>query len=153
MRTARTLLVLAAAAVLTAACTGDGSGDGPGGDSGGGTAGAALDLTGSWRLDEGDGPGGEVEIIPTARITMEVDAESGVAGSASCNRYSGTVVVDGSSVRFGPIATTRMACAPRPGAAEAAYLAALDDVDAGSRTGDELTLTGPGTRLVFTQQG
>ena len=153
MRTARILLVLAAAAVLTAACSSAGTGDGSGGGSGGGTAGAALDLTGSWRLDEGDAPGGEVEIIPTARITMEVDAESGVTGSASCNRYSGTVVVDGSSVRFGPIATTRMACAPRPGAAETAYLAALDDVDAGSRSGDELTLTGPDTRLVFTRQG
>lgn len=155
MRTARLLLVLAAAVVLTAACSSAGSdaGAGTGDASGQGTAGGALDLTGSWRLDEGDGPGGEVEIIPTARVTMEVDAESGVTGSASCNRYSGTVVVDGSSVRFGPIATTRMACAPRPGAAEAAYLAALDDVDAGARTGDELTLTGPDTRLVFTRQG
>lgn len=151
MRTARILLVLAAAVALTAACSSAGSGTGDG--SGGSTAGGALDVTGSWRLDEGDGPGGEVEIIPTARVTMEVDAEGGVTGSASCNRYSGTVVVDGSSVRFGPIATTRMACAPRPGAAEAAYLAALDDVDAGSRTGDELTLTGPDTRLVFTRQG
>lgn len=155
MRTARLLIVLAAAVVLTAACSSAGSdaGAGTGDASADGTAGGALDLTGSWRLDEGDGPGGEVEIIPTARVTMEVDAESGVTGSASCNRYSGTVVVDGSSVRFGPIATTRMACAPRPGAAEAAYLAALDDVDAGARTGDELTLTGPDTRLVFTQQG
>lgn len=155
MRTARLLIVLAAAVVLTAACSSAGSdaGAGTGDASADGTAGGALDLTGSWRLDEGDGPGGEVEIIPTARVTMEVDAESGVTGSASCNRYSGTVVVDGSSVRFGPIATTRMACAPRPGAAEAAYLAALDDVDAGARTGDELTLTGPDTRLVFTRQG
>lgn len=155
MRTARLLIVLAAAVVLTAACSSAGSdaGAGTGDASADGTAGGALDLTGSWRLDEGDGPGGEVEIIPTARVTMEVDAESGVTGSASCNRYSGTVVVDGSSVGFGPIATTRMACAPRPGAAEAAYLAALGDVDAGSRTGDELTLTGPDTRLVFTRQG
>lgn len=152
MRTARVLLVAAAVVVLTAACSGAGSGsDGRSDDST--TGGGALDLTGSWRLDEGTGPGGDVEIIPTARVTMEVDAESGVTGSASCNRYSGTVVVDGSSVRFGPIATTRMACAPRPAAAETAYLAALDDVDAGSRTGDELTLTGPDTRLVFTQQG
>lgn len=154
MRTARLLIVLAAAVVLTAACSSAGSDAGAGtGDASADASGGALDLTGSWRLDEGDGPGGEVEIIPTARVTMEVDAESGVTGSASCNRYSGTVVVDGSSVRFGPIATTRMACAPRPGAAEAAYLAALDDVDAGARTGDELTLTGPDTRLVFTRQG
>lgn len=159
MRTVRILLVLAAAVVLTAACSsagsdaGAGTGDASADGTGDGAAGGALDLTGSWRLDEGDGPGGEVEIIPTARVTMEVDAQSGVTGSASCNRYSGTVVVDGSSVRFGPIATTRMACAPRPGAAEAAYLAALDDVDAGARTGDELTLTGPDTRLVFTRQG
>ena len=154
MRTARLLIVLAAAVVLTAACSSAGSDAGAGtGDASADASGGALDLTGSWRLDEGDGPGGEVGIIPTARVTMEVDAESGVTGSASCNRYSGTVVVDGSSVRFGPIATTRMACAPRPGAAEAAYLAALDDVDAGARTGDELTLTGPDTRLVFTRQG
>ncbi len=151
MRTVRSLLVVTAVAAITAACSSGGSGSDGGTDAG--TAGGVLDLTGTWQLAEGSGPGGEVEIIPTALVTMEVTAEGDVTGSASCNRYSGTVVVDGSSVHFGPIATTRMACAPRPGAAETAYLAALDDVDAGSRAGDELTLTGPDTELVFNQRG
>lgn len=151
MRTLRGLLVVAVVAAMTAACSGGSTS--PDEDSTTETAVGALDLTGTWQLDEGSGPGGEVEIIPTARITMEVTADGEVSGSAACNRYLGTVVVDGSTVEFGPIATTRMACAPRPGAAEAAYVAALEDVEEGSRQGDELTLTGPDTELVFTLQG
>lgn len=151
MRTLRGLIAVAIVTAITAACSGGDTSSG--GDSAAETAASALDLTGMWQLDQGSGPGGEVEIIPTARITMEVTADGEVRGSAACNTYLGTVVVDGSSVEFGPIATTRLACAPRPGAAEAAYVAALDDVKAGSRQGDELTLTGPDTELVFTLQG
>ncbi len=151
MRSLRSVLAIAVVSAIAAACSGGGSS--PDEEPTTGTAAGALDLTGSWQLEEGAGPGGAVEIIPTARITMEVTADGEVRGSAACNTYLGTVVVDGSSVEFGPIATTRLACAPRPGAAEAVYLAALDDVEAGTRQGDELTLTGPDTELVFTLQG
>ncbi len=33
-----------------------------------------------------------------------------VAGNASCNRYTGSVTISGESIKFGPAATTRMAC-------------------------------------------
>jgi heat shock protein HslJ len=139
MRTVRALLATLAVGLLAAGCTGG--------------TGEELDLTGAWELTAGSTAEGDIEIIPTAAVTMDVSDDGTVTGSSACNRYSGTVVVDGGSVTFGPIATTRMACAPRPNAVEQAYLGALDVVDAGSRDDDELTLTGPDVELVYALRG
>ncbi len=51
------------------------------------------------------------------------------AGFGGCNQYSSTYASDGSStLSFGPIAATRMACVGAPGTLETAYLAALGRV-------------------------
>jgi putative lipoprotein len=44
--------------------------------------------------------------------TLEFLADGRVAGSTGCNRYSGAVSIDGSAIRFGPLASTKMACPP-----------------------------------------
>ena len=51
-------------------------------------------------------------------------------GSAGCNTYNGTYTVDGSSISFGPLATTKMACPVADTAVETAFLAGL----AGAKT-------------------
>jgi heat shock protein HslJ len=140
MRTVRALLLALALAASAAACAGGGAQE-------------DLDMTGSWELTAGSTADGDIEIIPTAAVTMDVTADDTVTGTSACNRYSSTVVIDGGSVSFGPIAATRMACAPRPNAVEQAYLGALDVVDSGSRDGDELTLTGPDVELVYARRG
>jgi heat shock protein HslJ len=45
-----------------------------------------------------------------ATIRFEADT-SRVTGFAGCNRYFGTYMVEGKTIRFGPIGMTRMACA------------------------------------------
>jgi len=45
------------------------------------------------------------------RVTLRFDADSArVTGFAGCNRFGGSYTMAGDSLRFGPLATTRMAC-------------------------------------------
>jgi len=71
-----------------------------------------------------------------------------VSGNAGCNTFNGAVTIDGSTITFGPLATTRMACPEPQMAVESAYLAGL----AGARTwrmdGGQLVLEGA-TELRF----
>ena len=46
------------------------------------------------------------------RATLRFDADTTrVGGFSGCNRFGGSYTVDGDSLRFGPLAMTRMACA------------------------------------------
>src|SRR5262249_40041366 len=72
---------------------------------------------------------------PTLRL------ENGVAsGFAGCNTYSGSYRLEGSSLRFGRMATTVMACGPAGSAVETAYLDRLSPVAHYALTGSGLDL-------------
>ena len=59
-----------------------------------------------WRLEKlGDQPA-----IPGVEATLEFPEEGKVSGRGSCNRFFGTVEVSGGTIRFGPLASTKMAC-------------------------------------------
>lgn len=50
-----------------------------------------------------------------------------MAGSGSCNRFTGSVTITGDQLKMGPMASTRMACADDAvNQQEATYLKALD---------------------------
>ena len=60
--------------------------------------------------------------------TLKVEADGQVSGSTGCNRYSGSAELgNGMSIRFGPLATTKMACKGPLMAAEQAFIAALEN--------------------------
>lgn len=105
---------------------------------------------GSWVLIGGTGPDGEVPILDSHPITLQVDGDEW-GGTAACNSYGGTVEVDGGNVRVIELWQTEMACEPAEVMeSESAYLRALRDVDTVSDDEDGLTLLGPeGTRLVY----
>ncbi len=159
-RTPRRLITLAAALALTVAACG-GAVDDPGADPGTDPApgGPAADqdagLDGEWRLVEGQGPEGRVPIPDDAAITLSIDGTDW-GGTAACNSYGGSVTVDeDGQVSLAGFAVTEMAC-PEPGLmdAEAAYLAALTQVDTARIEPDQddedhLVLTGPEVRLRF----
>lgn len=137
MRIVRSLLVIGALTAL-AACGNGGSGA------------TTVDMTGTWTLVSGTNADGPIMPVADTPVTLDVTANTSVAGSSGCNRYTGEVTVDGPSVTFGPLASTRMACATDVMAVEDAYLAALGDVDSGSREGTDLVLTGKsGVELTF----
>jgi putative lipoprotein len=79
--------------------------------------------------------------------TMRLEsANSTAAGFAGCNRYSSQVTVSGDNLRFGPIMSTKMACADGD-ELERGFLAALKDVSTYQATDTSLTLNGPGGEL------
>jgi heat shock protein HslJ len=64
-------------------------------------------LAGSaWLVEDIEGRG----VIDMLQSTLSFESEAQVTGNAGCNRYTGSVAIDGQSISFGPLATTRMAC-------------------------------------------
>lgn len=110
-------------------------------------------VEGSWQLVSGTVDGAEVPVIDTHPITLNLEGDQ-ANGVAACNSYSGSFTLEGSSIEFGDIAMTEMACIDPPGVmeAEAAYAAGLLAVDTVT-IDDGMTLTGPGVELVFESTG
>ena len=107
-----------------------------------------TDLAGTWVLTSGTGPRGPVEVPPDARVDLRFE-DGQVGGVAACNSYFGEVTVDGSAITVGGLGQTEMGCDQPRMTAEAAYLAALQEVTTLDRVGDTLRLTGPSTELEF----
>ncbi|WP_137724351.1 META domain-containing protein [Prescottella subtropica] len=51
------------------------------------------------------------QAIETAAATLTIGQDGQVSGSSGCNRFSGPVTVGDSTITFGPLASTKMACA------------------------------------------
>jgi heat shock protein HslJ len=99
----------------------------------------------SWRLTELNGrppvalPGGGAPTLEFAQ------GEARASGNGGCNQFNGPFTQDGASVHFGPLVSTRRACAdPSANAQETAYLRALETATSVSVAGDELLLLADG---------
>src|SRR5262245_30075282 len=115
--------------------------------SGGAASGAAgaADLAGtSWTLID---LGGTAPAEGTS-ATLAFDASDAVTGNAGCNTFNGHATVEGSSIDFGPLATTRMACPEAQMSLETAYLGALDAATSWKIQEGRLILDG-GTTATF----
>jgi heat shock protein HslJ len=75
----------------------------------------------SWQL----GKIGQQPVLEGTQPTLQFAQPGQVAGNGSCNRFSGTVTLSGSTITFGPLAATRMACADPINAQETQYFYAL----------------------------
>jgi heat shock protein HslJ len=105
-----------------------------------GDAGDAAPLAGTlWQLTslKGRGP-----VTGAAVPTLEFSrTELRASGNAGCNLFNGPYVQDGASLSFGPLASTRRACADEAATAqETAYLQALQSTTRFTRTAGELVL-------------
>jgi heat shock protein HslJ len=94
-------------------------------------AGRALDSAGelvetSWRLEDLGG----ARALEGVEATLEFPEARKAGGRASCNRFFGTVEISGDSVKFGPLAATKMACIDdATNAQEVKYLQALQGAE------------------------
>lgn len=110
-------------------------------------------LTGTtWRLvsyGDPDNPTAvETGTSVTAVFSPETDNSGTVVGNATCNNYNTSYTLDGNSITFSPIATTRMACAV--GAEqESSYLAALGAAQTYEIVGTNLQITYDGGVLNY----
>ncbi len=66
--------------------------------------------------------------------------EAEVSGHAGCNRFFGRYSFDGSAIKIGPLASTRMMCAPEVMAAEQAWIAMLEGARSAEASHKELVL-------------
>ena len=106
---------------------------------------AALEGT-EWRLVDIGGQPSPAGADSTRHpgFTLLADGRK-VQGSAGCNRMTGTYQLDGQKLKFGPLATTRMACPAMQ--TETAFLKALEATTRYAVNGSSLTLYGADTAV------
>ena len=104
----------------------------------------AGSLAGEWQMADLNGGG------PVAGGRLRFDGgdqgTSQVSGSAGCNRFAGSWKQDGTTLKLGPFAATRMACPPPAMDVERRVLALL-----GAAT--SVTYTADGAAILATQDG
>jgi heat shock protein HslJ len=105
-------------------------------------------VEGSWQMTSGTVDGKQIPILDSHPITIDFEDDE-VSGTASCNGYGGSYELNGSTVKFGDLAMTEMACSPQKTMdAEAMFAEAIIRVDSISLD-EQLTLTGNGVDMVF----
>lgn len=93
-----------------------------------------------WRLQELGG----AKAMPTPEATLAFLDATRASGSGACNRFTATYELAGNAIKFGPIATTRRACAPDVSAQEEKYLAALQGAERIASAGPDLVVYSKG---------
>jgi heat shock protein HslJ len=91
--------------------------------------------------------------LEQSKPTLTIADDGAVSGSTGCNRITGHATVSESSIEFGPLATTRMACPPEVTEVEQAVLRVLKGTVQTTRDADQLKLSGAdGNGLVLRAQ-
>lgn len=106
------------------------------------TASVSGTLSGDWVLVELGGEPVELAEAERAPSISFDDSASRAEGFAGCNSYFSTYSVDGASLTFGPVGTTRMACPGMEDDIEARFLTVLRHTKAWRIKGGKLQLLG-----------
>jgi putative lipoprotein len=85
---------------------------------------ASSSPTGNWLAEDINGGG----VIDRLQTILEIAEDGTVSGTGGCNRMNGKATIDGDKIKFGPIASTEMACAPAVMDQESKFFAALQKV-------------------------
>ena len=95
-------------------------------------------LAGSeWRPVEIEG----VEVAEDVETFIRFGEDGKVEGNGGCNRFFGSVEIDGETLAFGPLAATKMLCPGPASETEDRFFAALAEATAFHRDGTVLELT------------
>jgi heat shock protein HslJ len=78
-----------------------------------------------WTLEDLGGAG----VVEEASATLEFPEPGKVTGSGSCNRFFGTVSINGDAIAIGPLGSARMACTEAVAMQEVNYLRALQSAE------------------------
>jgi len=114
-----------------------------------GASGSSGELSGSsWVLEDLSGDG----VVEDTHVTLDFIQKGRATGNASCNHYFSTVEISGSSIRFGAVGATRMACATAVSLQEVKYFGALESAQHFTIEGNTLSIFGSGSKpLRFTR--
>jgi putative lipoprotein len=91
---------------------------------------------GTWRAVEIGGSA----VAGKAPLTLGIEPNGNVSGSGGCNRFTGTVTIDGNAMTFPPFAATRKMCVPEVMDPEQEFLGALAAVASYRLDGPHLIL-------------
>ncbi len=96
----------------------------------------------TWVLDAiATGGGGAVSsVIAGTEASLVFGDDGSLSGGAGCNRIMGSYALEGGSLTFSPLATTKIACPGPVGDQEAAVLAGLEATASHSIEGGSLSL-------------
>lgn len=90
------------------------------------SANAAAELVGTtWRAETIMGR----PVIDYAASTITFEADGRVHGRGGCNRYFGSVAIDGERLALGPLGATKMACPPALMDQESRFFEALQTAE------------------------
>lgn len=106
----------------------------------------AAEPEGTWIVEDIRGGG----VMDSLRTTLEIAPDGKVSGHGGCNGFGGSAEIDGNAIRFGPLFSTKMACAPAIMDQEQKFHDALADVTAWQieETGHLVLLDGNGEALI-----
>jgi heat shock protein HslJ len=95
-----------------------------------------------WRIQSyNNGKGGVVTVLPDAVATATFEDSGMVSGNTGCNGFLGSYTTEGTSISFGPLATTRRACpSDASSAQEQAIIAAFGASASFEVVGERTTL-------------
>ena len=98
---------------------------------------SGVSLAGTeWRVLELDGKSADTNVTST----LIFGADGAVSGNGGCNTFRGDVDIEGTTMKFGQLASTMMACEDAKSAQEALFHAALSQTASYSVQDGELTL-------------
>lgn len=80
--------------------------------------------SGKWLAEDIDGGG----VIDRLQTTLEIRDDGIVTGMGGCNRYAGSATFDTTTIKFLPMASTRMACSAAAMRQEAKFHSTLEKV-------------------------
>jgi heat shock protein HslJ len=81
------------------------------------------------------------DVAGDEHLTLEFLPDGTVKGSGGCNTFTGTYSLDGSTLQFGPFASTKKSCGPAMDEQEFTYLSFLNRVVGVKVDGDEMDLS------------
>ena len=102
----------------------------------------------NWLLREQVGDGAMAAVPDGVIVSLRLE-DGTASGTGGCNRYSGSYVLEGSSLTFGPVASTLMACVGPAGEVESTYLSNMGAVATWESGDDTLTLSDAGGNAIL----
>jgi heat shock protein HslJ len=85
--------------------------------------------------------GTSVSSVPDGvEATLAFDADGTASGSGGCNTFNGSYQTSGNELTFGPVASTKKACADDVMTVEQSYLTALQNAASYTTAGNALTI-------------
>ena len=107
---------------------------------GGATEQVQPGVVGDWEAVAGTYQGDPFPLVDGFRITMSVEPDGTLGGTAACNGYGASYVADGEDLIVGEIGANAMGCRPDVMASEQAFMSLLQTPLEYERSGDELVV-------------